>query len=160
MTIHHISEEEFATLENAVSLIAILISGADGEIDKKEMDWAEKIIDIRSYNLSGDLNYFYDRVHENFHDKLYTILRGLPADDSQRTAEITRRLEKVNPILAKLNNHFAYRLYKSFLSLATQVAKANGGVMGFFSISKNESLLTPLPMITPIPHIAEIDEEE
>lgn len=159
MTIHNISEENFKQLEDAVSLIAILISGADGEIDKTELDWAEKIVDIRSYNLSGDMNYFYDKVHENFNEKLYKVLNGLPADTDERTAEITRRLELVNPILAKLNNHFAYRLYKSFLSLATHVAKAEGGVMGFFSIGKEESKLVNLPMIHPIENQVK-DEEE
>ncbi|MEZ4912274.1 MAG: hypothetical protein R2774_15605 [Saprospiraceae bacterium] len=159
MTIHNISDSDFNKLEEAVSLIAILISGADGEIEKSELDWAEKIVDIRSYNLSGDMNYFYDKVHENFNEKLYKVLHGLPADTATRTEEITRRLDEINPILAKLNNHFAYRLYKSFQSLATHVAKAEGGVMGFFSVGKEESKLISLPMITPIENQVH-DEEE
>ncbi|MBK8391868.1 MAG: hypothetical protein IPL23_22440 [Saprospiraceae bacterium] len=67
-------------------------------------------------------------------------------------------MEEVNPILGKLDHLVALHLYKSYTSFAKHVAKASGGVLGFFSIGPNESNLITLPMITPI--IAQEGEEE
>ena len=45
-----LNEDEFLSLKDAVSLIAVLVAGADGKIDDDEKEWSEKITDIRSYS--------------------------------------------------------------------------------------------------------------
>jgi hypothetical protein len=59
-------------------------------------------------------------------------------------------LEKLNPILAKLDAEVAYLLYHGLLSLAKEVAKASGGFLRIGAVSAAEYVLVELPMLTPI----------
>ena len=60
---------------------------------------------------------------------------------------MTNEIAQINPILAKLDEHYREKLVESFRSLAEQVAEGSGGIMGFFSTSKEESTLMKLEMI-------------
>ena len=153
-----LAEGDYKKLIQAVSEITILIAGADGEIDKNELEWAEKLTHIRSYKMSKDLIGFYQEVGKTFHEDIEALIKELPSKTEERQAILSKRLEEVNPILGKLDHLVALHLYKSYTSFAKHVAKASGGVLGFFSIGPNESDLITLPMITPI--IAQEGEEE
>lgn len=145
-----IEEKSYQKLKDAVALITVLISGADGDFDSEELSWAEKVTKIRSYKMSEDLIGFYQEVGKDFHEKLEAAIEAFPKDVHTRTHLISERLEMLNPILAKLDPKVAYHLYKSYLSFAEHVAKASGGFLGFFSVSSDESDLMKLPMLTPI----------
>ncbi len=153
-----LAEGDYKKLIQAVSEITILIAGADGEIDQDELQWAEKLTHIRSYKMSNDLIGFYQEVGKTFHEDIENLIKELPSQTAERQALLSKRLEEVNPILGKLDHLVALHLYKSYTSFAKHVAKASGGVLGFFSIGPNESDLIKLPMITPI--IAQEGEEE
>ena len=47
----NLNEDETKQLLDALPLITVLIAGADGNFEKDEMDWAEKVTHIRSYKL-------------------------------------------------------------------------------------------------------------
>jgi tellurite resistance protein len=44
-----LSENEKSELSDALALITVLIAGADGNFEKEELEWAEKVTHIRSY---------------------------------------------------------------------------------------------------------------
>ncbi len=155
-----ISEGDFSKLKDAIPLITLLIGGADGELDKDEVAWAEKVTKIRSYKMSKDLIGFYQEVGADFSTKLDTFYNDLPKSVEDRTKIIATRLEALNPILASLDQLVAYHLYKSYLSFAKHVAKASGGIFGFFSVGPHEGELIDLPMIAPIERPEELEEEE
>ena len=153
-----LTEEEFATLKDSLSLITVLIAGADGKIDEKELEWAEKISDIRTYS-SKNLSEFYQEVDKDFREKIHYVIAQAPHGVEARNEKLSGMLSKLNPILQKLDPEIAYEMYKSLTSFAEHIAKASGGFFRFFSISSEEKNLMKLPMIDPIPEPEEPEEE-
>ncbi|MBK8349223.1 MAG: hypothetical protein IPL08_17015 [Saprospiraceae bacterium] len=145
-----LSEEEKVVLTDAVPLIAVLIAGADGKFEPEELDWADKVTHIRTYKMKGDMQEFYREVDKTFMEKLNYFMDSLPAGVEERNRVISERLSGINHIMAKIDPATGAKLYKSFVSFAEHIAKASGGVMGFFSVSKEEANLVSLPMITPV----------
>lgn len=150
-----LSQEEYNKLIDAVSLITVYIAGADGEINTTETDWAEKIANIRSYNLPDNLSSFYKDVGVDFHDRIHTYIEELPNLPHTRNPIIEERLGLLNPILAKLPQNLGAAMYDTFISFAKHVAKATGGFFGFFSIGPKEAELLDLKMISPIYYVEE-----
>lgn len=150
-----LSAAEYQKLKDAVSLITVYIAGADGHIDTKELEWAEKLTRIRAYNLPDGLQEFYQDVGEDFHEKLELMIEEFPQHLTTRNPIIEERLEQLNPILAKLNPELGARMYSSFKSYAKHVAKADGGVLGMFSIGPREAELIELKPLNPIHFEAE-----
>jgi hypothetical protein len=154
-----LKEEDLQILLDAVPLIAILIAGADGDINDEELQWSKKITHIRSYKMKADMKAFYEEVDKNYMGKLQHFIEVLPVSVNDRTKVISEKLIEVNPIMAKLAPEVGSKLYKSYLSFADHVAKASGGVMGFFSVNKEEASLIGLPMIHPISYDHTNEEE-
>jgi hypothetical protein len=152
-----VSEEQFEVLKDAIAWITALIAGADGDINKEETEWAEKLTKIRSYANPNNLTPFYQEVGKDFHDKLHDLLNGLPIGKKEREDVLTAKLSQVNGALKPLDKNIAYELYSSYLSFAKHVANHSGGFLGFLSIDKEEDHLMHLSMIEPI---ISADEEE
>ena len=152
-----LSESEFNQLKEAVSLISVYIAGADGDIDNEEIQWAEKITKIRSYNAPELIRGYYDEVGLDFEEKVLAMVLQLNGDTAKRNAYIEEKLAALNPIMAKLDERVGAKLYTSYITFAKHVAKATGGFLGFFSIGAEEAALLDLKMITPV--IYEEEEE-
>jgi len=151
---HKLTPEEGEQLRKAIAQITVLIAGADGNIENQELSWAKKISQIREYNHPVELNEYYKSVGTDYDELVSQMISDLPNDTAERTQALTASLTELNPILAKLDNEDAHFYYKSFRTFAEYVAKATGGILGFFSVSSEEKSLMSLPMITPI----ELDE--
>ncbi|HQV67800.1 MAG TPA: hypothetical protein PLC27_11865 [Saprospiraceae bacterium] len=154
-----LNNEEKVQLLDALPLITVLIAGADGTFEPKELEWAEKITHIRSYKLKKEMKAFYQEVDAGFIEKVQYYMEALPAGVEARTSLITERLAALNPVLAKMKPFYAYKLYQGFLSFASHVAKSSGGIMGFFTINPAEAKLVKLPMLTPILYTPNGEEE-
>lgn len=152
----NISENQFKVLKNAISWITVLIAGADGNIEKEETEWAEKLTKIRSYANPNNLTNFYEEVGKDFKATLEDLIENAPKGKEERNQILERKLSEINTILPLLPNSIAYALHGSYTSFAKHVAKQSGGFLGFFSISKEENQWIGLPMIDPI----ELAEEE
>ncbi len=142
-----VNESQAKLLLNAVPEIAVLIAGADGDIDEKETEWAEKITKIRSYSGPESLRDYYAKASQNFEENFRKLIESLPPNTDQRSAELSKRLTALNPIISRLDNDLAYDLYKSYLSFAKHVAKASGGWLRMWSISNAEKKFVDLPML-------------
>ena len=153
-----LNEAEFDKLKDAISLITVYIAGADGNIDSEELEWAEKITSIRSYNAPDGLSKFYEEVGVDFQERIDKYVTSLDSIEL-RNSTVEQKLTELNPILAKLDLRIGAALYKSYVSFAKHVAKASGGFLGFFSIGPDEKALLDLKMITPIIWTSEEDEE-
>lgn len=143
-----LNQQEINLLLNTPALLTLLIAGAGGDIDKKEIDWGAKIAHFRA-GQSTILQNYYKEVDKIFTDSLNEFLRVMPKDESERSNKINNELKKINDILPKLDPEFAKELYKSFLSLSKQVAKASGGIWGYGSISPEEQKYLDLEVIKP-----------
>ena len=98
-----LDETEYQQLKDALALITIYIAGADGSIEKEEMEWAEKVTEIRSYKMSEDLLGFYQELNADFHEKVNAYLKNCQAQPTKRNTEIEAKLASLNPIMAKLD---------------------------------------------------------
>lgn len=156
----NISQEELQTLENAVAQIALLIAISDGGINQEETDWAAKLVHIRTYSSSPTLQHFYEEVEANFNIKLADLMKNTPKDTESYKTVLSDKIAQVNPILAKLDPYTAFDLYRSYLTLAKSIAKSSGGILGFWSISKEEQQLIDLSMIRPIAKPDDFEENE
>jgi len=154
----HITEKEYGQLTDSISLIAVLIAGADGKIDSKEQEWASKITKIRSYSYDEELRDFYGDVGSEFSVKFEEFIQDLPDDPESRNPIINEKLTALNDVLCKLDQRIGAKLYDSLISFAEHVAKASGGFLRFASVSREEKALMGLTMLEPI--IYEPEEEE
>jgi len=145
-----LSKEEIDALVDAPALITILVGAADGDLDREERTWSERLLRSRTYNNPKTLNEFYRVVVEGFWMKVHSEMAHLPEDPAARNAEISTRLVRINPVLAKLDVQLAADLYKGFLGLAEETAEASGGFLRIGAISAEEARWVKLPMITPI----------
>ncbi len=145
-----LSKHQIQTLIDAFSYVTILIAGADGEIDQSELDWGSKLTHIRSYNDEYRLHDLFLEVEHSFQEKVTEIMKNVPDETNDRYEWIKPNLNKVNDVLDCLDNTNAFSIYKSLLSFATHIAKADGGFLGFGTISSEEHKLIALPMINEI----------
>lgn len=146
-----ISEQEYDQLKSAVSLITVLIAGADGSIDRKEKEWAEKVTNIRSYSLPDGLKDFYLEVGQDFQERLDKFIDEYAGETESRNENISRRLSGLNTIFPKIEDReSAIALYESFISFARHVARASGGFLSWGSINVHEKRLMSLEMIDPV----------
>lgn len=146
----HLNSTEKELMYDAIPLITILIACADGELTHQERSWAEKITRIRSYSYHESLREFYLNVGKNYQEKLDYFLLKYPLSVERRTSMITKELSKLNAILPKLEEVFAWRYYTSLLSFAKHVARSTGGFWGWSAINDAERKLLGLDMINPI----------
>ncbi len=148
--LERLSPAERAQLEKTPVLIALLVGMADGKIDREEKTWADKITRARTYSKPAALQPFYVRVADGFWERLLAEEKAMPTDAATRNSLIVKELEKINPILAKLDPTIAAGFFRSFRSLAEEVAKASGGFLRFGAVSSEEAKWVELPMLKPI----------
>lgn len=142
-----LTEAEKQHMVDAIPLITILVAGADGNIDDNELEWAEKVTKIRSYDYASKLTDYFELVSNHFATRINEMVIRLPKHTEERTQVISAELAKLNPILHKLGAYDAAIYYKSFRSFAVHVAEASGGILGFASIGPEERAVVELPML-------------
>jgi hypothetical protein len=154
-----LKEGQYNELKDSLALVTVLIAGADDNIDEQELNWAEKLTQIRSYTKPESLNNFYEDVEQGFHKRLEELIKELPGFVDKRQEVISSRLANLNTILPLLDNEIGHQIYDSLTSFAKHIAKASGGFLRFASISKAEKEWIHLPMVDPI-ILEELGEEE
>lgn len=155
-----LTPEDIQLIKDAYAYITVLIAGADGKIEDKELEWAEKIVQIRTF--SGDERFFpiHEAITAELPGKIRSLIAELPTDTAARNSAISGKLVELNPILAKLHPATGAYLYKGFVNFAERIAKASGGFLSFFSIGPEEKKWIGLPMLTAIIYVEEEEEEE
>jgi hypothetical protein len=146
----HLAGEEIDVLIQAPVLITILVGGADGELDRDERVWTERLLRARTYSKPNLISEYYRVVAEGFLEKVEKTMAAMPGDAEERNMLISEKLGVLNLVLAKLDTHLAASLYKSYVSLAQETAKASGGFLRIGSVSAAEHQWVKLPMLTPI----------
>ncbi len=129
-------------------LACILIAGADGHIDNKEIKGSMELAKDKHKNAKGShLDKFYLMVVEDFEDKLKVVLQSYPVDADKRNAMITEELSVLSGLLAKLDSNFAKQYYSSIKDIALNTAESSGGLFGIKTVGDEEAQLVDLPMV-------------
>lgn len=140
-------EDEIDVVVKSPVYVAILIAGADGEIDKSERKEAINIARNKQTRSREQLADFYKVVGEGFEDNFNSLIDSLPSGTDERISAITKELRKLNFILPKVDKNFSIKLHASLKELAKKIAEASGGVLGYLSVGYEESKLMDLKMI-------------
>ena len=145
-----LSSGELDALIQAPVLITILVAGADGDIDREERYWTDRLMQSRTYSKPKILNEFYRIVSTGFLEKVDKELETLPTDAQLRNVHVESLLKDLNPILAKMDVFLAGDLYKSYIALAREAALSSGGFLRIRAINAAEAEWVGLHMIRPI----------
>lgn len=156
--LRNLKPEEYSLLKDAAAYIVVLVAGADGNIDEQEIEWAEKIVHIRTYTGDERLKEFLQELDAELPAKITQLINELPKDVAKRSEIISERLEGLNPILASLSPAIGAYLYKGYVTYAHRIATSSGGFLGFMTINADEKKWIGLPMLQPIVYNAEEEE--
>ncbi|WP_462249815.1 hypothetical protein [Ekhidna sp.] len=140
-------EDEVQVMLQAPVYVAILIAGADGKIDKSERKEAIEVARSKQSRSREQLHEFYKLVGDHFEEHFNKLIDELPSGTDERISAITTELRKLNFILPKIDKNFAVKYHASLKDLAKKIAEASGGVLGYLSVSYEESKLMELKMI-------------
>jgi hypothetical protein len=143
----NLREDEVEVLLNAPINVAILIAGADGKIDNAERKEAISVARAKQSRSREQLESYYQQVGERFEAKFNELVEAYPDEAESRNKQITTELRKLNFILPKVDSKFSIKLHASLKDLAKKIAEASGGVLGYLSVSREESQLMELKMI-------------
>lgn len=141
-----LSSGELELVFKAPLLVCILIAGADGNIDRKEI---KKAIDVAQKKQKGtdSVSILFKEVALDFEDKLKVLEQGYPYEATQRTPLLIEELTGLNSLFPKLSQAFAKGYYEILLLLAQEVATSSGGLLGMNSVGSEEARLVKLTMI-------------
>jgi hypothetical protein len=142
-----LSDSEVELMFKAPVLACILIAGADGNIDKKEVQSAIEFARKKQKGVRINLTEFYRYVGEDFEDKFKIVLQNYPVKAAQRTPMIVEELSGLNNVLPKLDKTFAIAFYNSIKEIAVNIANSSGGLLGPNKIGEEEAKYVGLPMI-------------
>lgn len=142
-----LSQSERELMYSLPVYVAVLVAGADGDIDKKEVNRANNLANDKLKNARKDLIPYYNQANENFEDKLKMAIANLPSGTKERQKVLVEKLKESNESFAKLPRKYAVALYSSLKDIAKKIAEASGGVFGYMAIDFEESKLIELKMI-------------
>lgn len=143
----HLSKAEQEIVYKAPLLISILIAGADGMVDRREIRQGWRLAEKKSRASSSAVALLFKEISLDFEDKIKLLMQEYPYDPSQRNQLVAEDIAKLNEVIPKLNKRFAIEFYNSLLLLAETVAKASGGFLGLKKIGKAEQRFISLPML-------------
>lgn len=142
----NLTDDEVDLMMKAPVLVCILIAGADGTIDKQEIN--EAIAVMRSHKRSASVLAPYSKVvYEDLEDKVMILIQSYPYESTQRIPLLVSELAGLNAILPKLDKTFAIAFYTVLRGLARKIAKSSGGLFGIHSVGREEAKYIDLPMI-------------
>jgi hypothetical protein len=142
-----LSDSETELMFRAPILACILIAGADGEIDRNEIQGAIEVTRKKQRRSQANLLEFYRYLGEDFEDKLKVVIQSYPLGATQRIPLIVDELAQLNEILPKLDKTFALGFYNSIKEIALKIAESSGGLLGMNKIGDEEARYVELSMI-------------
>jgi hypothetical protein len=139
---------EIELMLKAPILVCMLVAGADGKIDSREVNKAMQV--ARRKAKSNDILWQYFSVaSEDFEDKLRILLQNYPNNAEARNQILVEELADLNAILPRVESSFRRQFYSLLKELAREVAAASGGLLGYNAIDKEEAKYIGLDMIRP-----------
>lgn len=141
-----LNDREVELMLKAPILVCILIAGADGTIDQKEIKEAI-VVARKNIGKKGALSDYFKELSEDFEDKLKITIQGYPYESTQRTPLIVEELAALNQLWPKFEKTFARAFYDSLRDIAEKIASSSGGVLGIKSVGSEEAKYITLPML-------------
>lgn len=141
-----LSSYELELVYKAPLLVCILIAGADGTIDRKEIKKSINIVQKRKKGADS-VSVLFNEIAQDFEDKLKVLEQGYPYEATQRNPLLTEELASLNSLWIRIPSIFAKDYYEILLMLAQEVATSSGGLLGMKKVGSEEAKWVKLPMI-------------
>jgi len=141
-----LSSAELELMYKAPLLVCILIAGADGDIDRREIKRAINIVQKKQRG-SDSVSVLFKEIAQDFEDKLKVLEQSYPYEATQRTPLLIEELSSLNSLWLRFSQGFAKGYYDILIMLAQEVAASSGGLLGMKSIGAEEAKLVKLTMI-------------
>jgi hypothetical protein len=142
-----LSSSELELIYKAPVLVCILIAGADGDIDRKEIKKAINFAQKKQMNSDSPVAVLFKEVAQDFEDKLKILIQGYPYEATQRTPLLVEELSHLNQLWPKVSPAFSQEFYQVLLTIAQEIATSSGGMLGIKSVGSEEARLVKLGMI-------------
>lgn len=142
--ISKLSSSEIELLYKAPLLVCILIAGADGKIDGKELSEAIELARQRDW-VRGNLTEYFGEVSVDFEDKIKMLIQSYPYETQQRNELLVKELTDLNALWPVLGLDFSSSLYEALRYIAQRIALSSGGFLK--KISDEEAKHLDLPML-------------
>ncbi len=142
-----LSANEMELVYKAPILVCILIAGADGTIDKKEMQKAVELAEKKITGANKLVASVFHEIAQDFEDKVKILFQQYPYDTAQRNPMIVEELSALNEVFRKTDSTFASEFYNALVTLAHQVARSSGGILGYKAVGDEEARYINLDMI-------------
>ena len=140
-----LTDRETELMLKAPVLVCILIAGADGTIDKKEI---KEAIAQTQKKTKASLSNYLKEVSQDFEDKIKILIQSYPYESTQRNPILIDELGQLNIIWKKLDKGFASQVYQMLRELALKIASSSGGLWGMKTVAHEEAKYVQLPMIS------------
>jgi len=140
-----LTDNETELMLKAPVLVCILIAGADGTIDKKEI---KEAIAQTQKKTKASLADYLKEVSLDFEDKIKVLIQSYPYESTQRNPILIEELGQLNKIWKKLDKGFAVQVYHMLKELAQKIASSSGGLWGMKTVANEEAKFVLLPMIS------------
>ena len=142
-----LNDEEIELMLKAPILVCILIAGADGNIDRKEIKQAIAVAQKQKKGNASLAGYF-NNLSQDFEDKIKVLIQSFPYESTQRAPLVMEELAQINALWTKLDPTFALDFYEMLLALAEKIATSSGGLWGMKTVGAEEAKYMKLPMLT------------
>lgn len=134
----NLTDNEADLLFRAPALVSVLASCSFNKIDKIQKADAIKLAHLKTFTANPLLLSFYDVVEKQFVSQFEKAAeKYFPYDDS-KIAELRKDIDSINTLASKLDNKYAFLLYKSLDGYAKHVKKAAHSVF--------QDFIFPLPI--------------
>src|SRR6187402_1189249 len=141
-----LNDEEIELMLKAPILVCILIAGADGNIDRKEIKQAIAVAQKQKKGNASLAGYF-NNLSQDFEDKIKVLIQSFPYESTQRAPLVMEELAQINALWTKLDPTFALDFYEMLLALAEKIATSSGGLWGIKTVGAEEAKYMKLPML-------------
>jgi hypothetical protein len=144
---HTLDDSEIELVLKAPILVCILIAGADGTIDRKEIKEAIAVTQAHK-NSNSPLSQYFKIVADDFEDKVKIVLQAYPHEADARNPLIIEELSGLNVLWNRLDKNFSVAFYEMLLTLAGKIASSSGGLLGMRTVDAEEAKYLKLSMLT------------
>jgi len=141
----NLTDSEVELMLKAPVLVCILIAGADGTIDKKEI---KEAIAQTQKKTKAALSSYLSEVSQDFEDKIKILIQSYPYESTQRNPILVEELGQLSRLWKKMDKGFSTQVYQMLKELAGKIASSSGGLWGMKTVTQEEAKLLQLPMIS------------
>ena len=142
-----LTDQETELLMKAPILVCILIAGADGTIDRKEIQEAIRYAEKKHKRTTTAVAQVFKDLATDFEDKFKIILQAYPYESTQRSPLLVEELSGLNALWSKVDEAFAKEFYTTLKEIAAHIASSSGGILGYNSVGSEEAQYIELSMI-------------